>query len=639
MEQEKRLGHKSGRVIALCSNICYNPTCMERFKEELSKVPEKPGVYIMRDEEDGVLYVGKAVVLKNRLRSYFQNIPHSQRITVMISKIHRFEYILCDSEYEALLLENNLIKKYKPKYNVLLKDDKGFPYIKVTVNERFPRVMLARKIEKDGAKYFGPYFSGWTVEQTLEAIKNILPLRPCKKKITEKTHDRPCLNYHIGLCRGACCGKISEQEYQILVDQVLDFLSGKQDAVAGKLREMMEAAASKLEFELAAAYRQRLKALERLQEKQKISLLSEDDFDAVAVARNQVDACVQIFFIRGGKVLGREYFIFEGAGEEAPGEVLTAFIQQFYNEHQYVPPKVYVGDALEGETLSGWLTELRGRKCEILQPQRGDKRKICDLVRENAALALLNREKSMMTGTGGEAEYKTLSRLQEIYDLPVLPERIESYDISNLGDSEINASMVVFVGGKPAKSEYRLFKMKQVKQQSDTDSMEETLTRRFTRYQEGSKGFEVLPDLLLIDGGIGQVGAVRGVLGKMSIHIPVIGMVKDDRHRSRALLGEVDGQYREFNLKDDPGIWRLVTAVQNETHRVAVSYNRKLTEKRYRRTALDEIKGLGDKRKLELLRYFGSIAKIREASVEALMQVPGFGRKIAELIYNHFHKE
>ncbi|MBR5279740.1 MAG: excinuclease ABC subunit UvrC [Clostridia bacterium] len=612
---------------------------MERFKEELSKVPEKPGVYLMRDEEDGVLYVGKAVVLKNRLRSYFQNIPHSQRITVMISKIHHFEYIVCDSEYEALLLENNLIKKYKPKYNVLLKDDKGFPYIKVTVQERFPRVMLARKIEKDGAKYFGPYFSGWTVQQTLEAIKNILPLRPCKKRITEKTNDRPCLNYHIGLCRGACCGKIPEKEYKILVDQVLDFLSGKQEAVAGELRRMMEDAASRLEFELAAAYRERLKALERLQEKQKISLLSEDDFDAVAVARNQVDACVQIFFVRGGKVLGREYFIFEGAGEEAPEEILTAFIQQFYNEHQYVPPKVYVSESMEGEALSGWLTQLRGRKCEIVHPQRGDKRKICDLVRENAEIALLNREKSMVTGAAGDGEYRTLARLQEIYDLPKLPERIESYDISNLGDSEINASMVVFVGGKPAKSEYRLFKMKQVTAQSDTDSMAETLTRRFARYQEGSKGFEVLPDLLLIDGGLGQMSAVAGVLGKMNLNIPMLGMVKDDRHRSRALLGEVDGQYREFILKDDPGIWRLVTAVQNETHRVAVSYNRKLTSKRYRRTALDEIKGLGDKRKLDLLRHFGSIAKIREASVEDFMQVQGFGQKIAEIVYGHFHKE
>ncbi len=612
---------------------------MERFREELAKVPEKPGVYIMRDEEDGVLYVGKAVVLKNRLRSYFQNTPHSQRITVMISKIHRFEYIVCDSEYEALLLENNLIKKYKPKYNVLLKDDKGFPYIKVTVGERFPRVMLARKIEKDGAKYFGPYFSGWTVQQTLEAIKNILPLRPCKKKIPKNPHDRPCLNYHIGLCKGACCGKISEQEYQVLVDQVLDFLSGKQEAVASQLRHMMEDAATRLEFELAAAYRERLKALERLQEKQKISLLSEDDFDAVAVARNQVDACVQIFFVRGGKVLGREYFIFEGAGEEAPGEILTAFIQQFYNEHQYVPPKVYVGETLEAETLSGWLTELRGRKCEVLYPQRGDKRKICNLVRENAEIALLNREKSIMTGISGDAEYKTLSRLQEIYDLPVFPERIESYDISNLGDSEINASMVVFVGGKPAKSEYRLFKMKQVKTQSDTDSMEETLTRRFTRYQEGSKGFEVLPDLLLIDGGVGQMSAVSNVLGKMNINIPMLGMVKDDRHRSRALLGTVGGQYREFNLKEDPGIWRLITAVQNETHRVAVSYNRKLTSMRYRRTALDEIKGLGDKRKLDLLRHFGSIAKIREASQEELMRVPGLGKKIAETVYQHFRGE
>lgn len=620
---------------------------MERFKEELAKVPEKPGVYIMRDKEDGVLYVGKAVILKNRLRSYFQNTPHSGRITVMISKIARFEYIVCDSEYEALLLENNLIKKHKPKYNVLLKDDKGFPYIKVTLNERFPRVMLARKIEKDGARYFGPYFSGWTVQQTLDAIKSILPLRPCKKKIPENPHDRPCLNYHIGLCRGACCGNISEKEYGVLVNGVLDFLSGRQGAVETEIRRMMEEAAEKLEFELAAAYRERLKALERLQEKQKISLLSEDDFDVIAAARNQVDACVQIFFVRGGKVLGREYFIFEGAGDAEPSEVAEAFIKQFYNEHQFIPPKIYVDEGMgDAEALSQWLTELRGRKCEILNPQRGDRRRLCELVRQNAEIALANREKAAVTGNGGEQELKVLTHIQEIFELPTIPGRIESYDISNLGDSEINASMVVFVNGKPSRQDYRLFKMKQVKARSDTDSMEETLTRRFTRYQEGGKGFEIKPDLLLIDGGLGQVNAVRAVLGKMSLNIPVIGMVKDDRHRSRALLGPVgevlpgpvaQHQCREFLLKNDAGIWRFITAVQNETHRVAVSYNRKLTEQRYRRTALDEIKGIGEKRKLELLRHFGSIAKIREATVEELTKVAGFGLKYAEIVYRHFH--
>ncbi len=620
---------------------------MERFKEDLAKVPEQPGVYIMRDSEDGVLYVGKAVVLKNRLRSYFQNIPHSGRITVMISKIARFEYIVCDSEYEALLLENNLIKKYKPKYNVLLKDDKGFPYIKVTVQERFPRVMLARKIEKDGARYFGPYFSGWTVQQTLEAIKNILPLRPCKKKIPEHPNDRPCLNYHIGLCRGACCGAISEADYQILVQGVLDFLEGRQEAVAGELKRMMEEAARKLEFELAAAYRERLKALERLQEKQKISLLSEDDFDVIGAAKNQVDACVQIFFVRGGKVLGREYFIFGGAADADLPEVTASFMKQFYNEHQFIPPKVYVdGQLEEGEAFSQWLSTLRGRKCELLYPQRGDRRKLCDLVVQNAQIALANREKSAVTGAGGEQELKILAHIQEIFELPTIPGRIEAYDISNLGDSEINASMVVFVGGKPARQDYRLFKMKQVTARSDTDSMEETLTRRFTRYREGSKGFAEKPDLLLIDGGLGQINAVRTVLGKMNLNIPVIGMVKDDHHRSRSLLGPVGDvapgpvaqyQCREFLLKNDPDIWRFVTAVQNETHRVAVSYNRKLTEKRYRRTALDEIQGIGTKRTMALLRHFGSIAKIREATVDQLKSVPGLGPKYADIVYAHFH--
>ena len=663
----------------------------EKFRDELSRVPEKPGVYIMHDQADKILYVGKAIVLKNRLKSYFSETPHSARITSMISQIHRFEYIVCDSEMEALLLENNLIKKHKPKYNVLLKDDKGYPYIKVTLGERFPRVVLARKIEKDGAKYFGPYFSGYTVKQLLETLESIVPLRTCRKKfgprpeagahVAELT-DRPCLNYHIGRCRGVCAGRITDKEYDEMVSLAVDFLSGNTKEAEARLRDNMMAAAEKLEFEAAAEYRERLKALAALRERQKTSLIGDDDFDAVAAAKNSVDACVQVFFVRSGKVLGREFFIFDGAADASDGELIEAFLKGFYNENQFIPPKIYIDAPLEEETdeteagsdvndidpppvnapdhtnaalLEQALGNLRGGKVHIIVPVKGEKKKICALVRENAAQALENREKAALTGKPSERETRALAHIQEIFGLSELPGRIESYDISNQGDSEINASMVVFIGGKPAKSEYRLFKMKRVTTRSDTDSMIETMERRIRRLLDGSEGFRQKPDLILADGGIGQVNAIVSVLRDNNLAIPVLGMVKDDRHRSRALCGprnygedveQSGGQLPltrdnsvEFDLRSDPDIWRFITTVQDETHRVAVGYNRKLTEKRYKKSALDDIPGVGEKLKLTLYKAFGSIAAIREASVEELTKVPGIGKAKAEQIYRALRGE
>ena len=703
----------------------------EKFREELARVPEKPGVYIMHDADNGILYVGKAIVLRNRLKSYFADIPHSARITAMISHIDHFEYIVCDSELEALLLENNLIKKYKPKYNVLLKDDKGYPYIKVTLNEHFPRVILARRIEKDGGRYFGPYFSAFTVKQLLETIEGIVPLRTCSRKIdpaswadepTDKdisavmTGDRPqsdrsrsdspktgarfrpCLNYYMGRCRGACAGKISEREYDEMVELALDFLAGNTKAAERRLRDNMLAASEQLDFEQAAMYRDRLKALEQLKEQQKTSLLNDDNFDAVAVAKNSVDACVEVFFVRSGKVTGRDFFVFDGAADASDGELLEAFIKGFYNENQYIPPKIYLDAPLdeefggqpetgvkpetgnESETpddtsilpttalLEQALSELRGAKVHMFVPRIGDKKKICRLARENAIQVLENREKAALAGKPSERETRALAHIQEFYGLGALPGRIEAYDISNQGDSEINASMVVFVGGKPSKADYRLFKMKRAKERSDTDSMTETLERRLKRYVEGSRGFEVLPDLILADGGLGQVNAIIDVLHKFQINIPVLGMVKDDRHRSRALIGYVGDNYtgdrpssepssgassepsaacrqqllthansREFDLRSDTDVWRFITSVQDEAHRVAVSYNRKLTEKRYTRSSLDALPGVGEKRKLLLYKEFGSIAGVNSASVEDLSRVPGIGRKLAESIYAALH--
>ncbi len=635
----------------------------------MSRVPEKPGVYIMHDKNDGVLYVGKAIVLKNRLKSYFSSSPHSARITSMISRIERFEYIVCGSELEALLLENNLIKKYKPKYNVLLKDDKGYPYIKVTLGERFPRAMLARQIDKDGARYFGPYFSGFTVKQVLETLEGIVPLRTCRKKFPKDgiLADRPCLNYHMGHCRGVCAGRISDEEYGEMVDLALDFLSGDTAEAEKRLKASMLEASENLEFEQAAVFRNRLKALAQIKEKQKTSLLSNEDFDAIAAARNSVDACVQIFFIRGGRMLGREFFIFDGAADASEAELTEAFIRHFYNENQFIPSKIYIDAALEDETdeagnttvttsslIERSLEAMCGHRVRLIVPVIGEKKKMCLMVRENAAQALENREKAAVSGKPSEREARALSHIQEIFSLPKLPVRIESYDVSNQGDSEINGSMVVFVGGKPSRTDYRLFKMKLVKQRSDTDSMTEMLDRRLKRYAENSRGFDTLPDLILADGGITQVNAVIDVLRKYGITVPVLGMVKDDRHRSRALAGpesfgiQHDGNgplpltradSTEFDLRSDPDIWRFITAVQDETHRVAVTYNRKLTGKRYTKSALDDIPGVGKKRKMDLFRHFGSIAAVKNASVEELSAVDGVGRKRAEMIYSALHPD
>lgn len=624
----------------------------DTIREDLKRLPEKPGVYIMRNDEDTVLYVGKARILKNRVRSYFQNTPHSDRITVMISQIDHFEYIVCDSEYEALLLENNLIKKYKPKYNVLLKDDKGFPYIKVTVSEPFPRVLLARSVQKDGGKYFGPYHSTWAVNTTLDAIKNILPLRPCNKNIRPGCADRPCLNYHIGLCKGPCCGKISEADYAAMTEDVLSFLNGHIGELEKKLHGKMLKAAEELDFEQAAVYREKIKAIRLIEEKQKIVSVSEDDFDAAAIEKNDVDACLQVFFVRGGNVVGREFFLFEGAAADSDEAIMWSFIKQFYAENYVIPPKIYIQCPLdaagqeEKEFLQNWLTGLRGAKCEIVIPQRGSKKKLVEMVKMNAGIALANKASSL---SGNGREQKALEILQDVLSLDRVPARIEAYDISNTGDSEINASLIVFVNGLPYKKAYKKYIMKEVQQRNDVGSMQEVLRRRFTAYEEKREGFETLPDLILVDGGAGQVAAAEAVLQEKKLRLPVYGMVKDDKHRTRSLIGASFGSntpvignrssYQEFVLKEHVELWRLISAIQNEAHRFAIQQNRKMTQKRYRLSELDNIPSVGEKRKFALLKHFGSLAAIRKATAEQLAEVKGISPASAANIYAYFHKE
>ncbi len=600
-------------------------------KEELKRVPEKPGVYLMHDRQGTVIYVGKAVNLKNRLSSYFRKTGHNQRITNMIALIDYFEYIVTDNEYEALVLECNLIKKYNPKYNVLLKDDKGFPYIKVTLNEEYPRVMLARKTEKDGSKYYGPFYSAEAVYKTIDMLRRVFPLRLCDKMTASGKNQRVCLNYHIGLCCGPCQKKISRNEYMSYVKGVCDFLGGKSEGVKAEIKKEMETAAKELNFELAAKLRDRLNILDRISQEQKVEKISGGDCDVISVAKNNVNACIQVFFVRGGKILGREFYIFENAGEEEETSLIQTFINQFYFRERIIPSKIYTDPEMpENDRIltEKMLSNLSDRKCAIINAKRGEMRKISMMVRNNAAITLLNYESK---GNNIKVQdLKSLEMLRKLLDLPQVPRRIEAYDISNLGNSEINASMVVFIDGKPSGKDYKRFKMKNILQQNDVGSMEETLTRRFNRYLAGDKGFEEKPDLLLIDGGMGQIQAVNGVLLRLGIDVPVWGMVKDDRHRTRALVSHQG----RFELKQEPDLWHFISSIQDETHRVALQYNRKLTEKRYRKSILDQVPGVGEKRKISLLKYFGTYAAMRKATVEELAKAPGMSKKAAEAVYN-----
>ncbi|MBQ8165142.1 MAG: excinuclease ABC subunit UvrC [Clostridia bacterium] len=606
------------------------------IEAELAKLPEKPGVYLMHDKNGTVIYVGKAVILKNRVKSYFRKNNRTERIAQMISNIKYFEYIITSSEYEALMLECNLIKKYRPKYNVLLKDDKGYPYIKVSVNEDYPRMSLAHKPIKDGSKYFGPYFSSWVVNTTLDTLKNIFPLRTCNKTKMEVKGARPCLNYHIGLCPAPCAALIDKVEYRKTVNMACDFLSGKSEHIVKHLREEMKEKAERLEFEKAAVLREKIKALESVLEKQKITLSTNDDFDVAAVACSDVDACLQIFFVRGGRITGRDFFIFEGQGTADQAEIMTSFIKQFYNENSFIPSAFYSQNDLpenEKTLLSEYLTECSGHKVNLIVPQRGERKGIADMAYDNALLALKNY--SVRKNTESGSDFKVLEKLAEVTGLDVLPVRIEAYDISNQGNSEIDASMVVFDSGKPYKKDYRHFQIKGLEVRNDVASMEEVLDRRFARLEKREKGFERKPDLLLIDGGITQLGAAIKVMEKYGIFIPVFGMVKDNHHRSRGLMS-VDGM--EFRLEKDVDVWRFITAIQNEAHRFAIEYNRKLTEKRYKKSELDGIPKIGEKKKLILIKALGSVSKIKQADLDKLKSIEGLGSSAAESVYSYFHK-
>ena len=550
------------------------------IQEHLKQLPAEPGVYLMKDKFDNIIYVGKAKILKNRVRQYFQSSKnHSSKVKSMVKNIDKFEYIITDSELEALILECNLIKKYKPKYNVLLRDDKTYPYIKVTTNEDFPRVLKVRKVIKDKAKYFGPYTNTTAVNDTLDIIKNIYPIRTCNIDIERaiKTNMRPCLNLHIKRCVGPCTGNVTKEEYNKMIEEIILFLSGKEEKLIDILKEKMNKCAMDFNFEEAAIYRDKIKSLEDMMEKQKIDTSTSDlNQDVIAMARAHDEACVQVFFVRNGKIVGREHFILEGVMDSTRESILGSFVKQFYMEQEYVPKEIIIEDEIEDSfILSEWLSSKKGQKVTIRVPQKGEKKSLIEMVRKNAIEYL--EKFSDMNKRKYEKSIGALEELKQILNLDNIPKRIESFDISNIQGVDSIGSMVVFTNGKKDKKEYRRYKIKTVIGPNDYDSMAEIVERRL-KYGD-------FPDLMLLDGGKGQVSAVKKVLNKYNVEIPLWGMYKDDKHRTKGLIS----QEKEIELDRTSNLYRFVASIQEEVHNYAISYHRSLRNKSLTKSELDDI--------------------------------------------------
>lgn len=599
------------------------------IQEQLKKLPAEPGVYLMKDKDDQIIYVGKAISLKNRVRQYFQSSKnHSSKVKSMVKNINSFEYIITDSELEALILECNLIKKYRPKYNVLLRDDKTYPYIKVTVNEDYPRILKVRRVLKDKAKYFGPYTNVEAVNDTLEVIRNIYPIRTCSIDIDRaiKNNIRPCLNFHIKKCVGPCTGNVSKEEYNKMIEEILLFLSGKEEKLIEILKEKMNKCSMEFNFEEAAIYRDKIINLQEMMQKQKIDVSTDDiNQDIIAMAYNDEEACVQSFFIRHGKIVGREHFILEGVMDITKESILGSFVKQFYMNAEYIPKEIIIECEIEDQViLEEWLSNIKGQKVSIRVPQKGDKKSLIQLVKKNAMEYLekfsnLNKRKF-------ERSEGALIELAEVLGLSEPPRRIESYDISNIQGVDSIGVMVVFTNGIKDKKEYRRYKIKTVEGPNDYDSMAEILERRI---QKGN-----FADLILLDGGKGQVSAVKKVFEKYGIDIPLWGMYKDDKHRTKGLINAT----KEIELDRTSNLYRFVASIQEEVHNYAISYHRSLRNKSLTKSTLDDIPGVGEKRKKALLSHFKRIEEIKNASEEELSQVEGLNRRVAESIYNYFRK-
>jgi len=604
---------------------------MFQIEEELKKLPGKPGVYLMHDEKDNIIYVGKAISLKNRVRQYFQTSRNKgAKIERMVSQIARFEYIVTDSELEALVLECNLIKEHRPKYNTMLMDDKGYPFIKVTVEEPFPRVLLARDMKRDKSKYFGPYTSAGAVKDTIELIRKLYHIRNCRRNLPKDIgKERPCLNYHIGQCDAPCQGYISEEKYRESMEQVLRFLGGHFDDVIQTLEKKMQDAAEELQFEKAAEYRELLKSVQQISQKQKITSSNGADRDIVAVVKDQEDAVVQIFFIRGGRLIGRDHFFLQNATEETESALITDFIKQFYTGTPFVPAEIMLSHVpQEQEIIEEWLTERRGHRVHIRIPQKGQKEKLVELAAKNAKM-VLDTDKERLKREEG----RTIGAVKEIAHLLGLPElvRMEAFDISNTSGFASVGSMIVYEKGKPKRNAYRKFKIKSVQGPDDYASMEEVLTRRFMHSDED--GFGDYPDLILMDGGKGQVNIALEVLERLGISIPVCGMVKDDKHRTRGLYFE----NQEIPIDRHSEGFKLITRIQDEAHRFAIEYHRKLRGQGQVHSVLDEIPGIGPARRKVLMKHFTGTEDIRKATVEELAALPSMNEKAANEVYRFFH--
>ncbi|MDP4182486.1 MAG: excinuclease ABC subunit UvrC [Bacillota bacterium] len=611
---------------------------MFNIQEELKKMPDKPGVYIMKDENGEIIYIGKAVILKNRVRQYFQSSSNmAPKVKAMVARIAEFEYIVTHSELEALILECNLIKKHKPKYNILLKDDKNYPYIKVTMNEEYPRALMTRRLEKDGAKYFGPYSNVTAVKETIDLLKKLFPIKVCNKVFPRDIgKDRPCLNYYIYQCLGPCQGNVSKDDYRALMKDICNFLGGKHNEVISKLEDQMNELAENLNFEKAANLRDKIRGLRHISEKQKVLSTTMEDQDVIAFAKSETDSCIQVFFIRGGKLLGREHFIFEGVGEVEDKELISSFVKQFYGASSFIPSEIILQEDIdEINIIERWLTEKRSGRVYIKVPKKGEKHQLIEMVSQNALIAL-NQFKDKIAREDAISK-DGLKGLAGLLNLKEPPGRIEAYDISNTGTSEIVASMIVFEKGVPANREYRRFKIKSIVDQNDYGSMQEVIFRRFKHREKEAENqknkFSKMPDLILIDGGLGHINAVNAVMKEIGVAVPTFGMVKDDKHRTRALVSTNE----EINFDGDLNAFRLVTAIQNEAHRFAVDYNKKLREMRYKKSELDEIGGIGPRRKKALIKHFGSVNKIKAAGIDDLQAVEGITASVALKIYEHFH--
>lgn len=611
------------------------------IEDELKKLPGKPGVYIMHGEKDEIIYVGKAVSLKNRVRQYFQSSRNKgAKIEQMVTHITRFEYIVTDSELEALVLECNLIKEHRPKYNTMLKDDKTYPFIKVTVNEPYPRVLFSRTMKKDKAKYFGPYTSSTAVKDVIELVRKIYMVRSCNRSLPRDCgKERPCLYYHMKQCTAPCQGNVSEEAYKQNIGQVLHFLNGNFQETIDQLTEKMMAASEDMRFEDAAGYRDLINSIRRIGERQKITTYGEEDRDIIAVAMDESedlreqDAVVQVFFMRGGRLIGRDHFFLRVARGDTKAQVLSSFLKQFYAGTPFIPAEIMMQTEIEdGEIIEDWLTARRKQRVHIRVPKKGTKEKLVELAKENAWMVLSKDRERIKREEG-----RTIGAVKEIEDWLGLKDivRMEAYDISNISGFESVGSMVVYEKGKPKRSDYRKFKIKWVQGPNDYASMEEVLTRRFTHESKGEyDSFSILPDLILMDGGRGQVNIARKVLGELGIDIPVCGMVKDDNHRTRGVyFNNV-----EIPIDTSGEGFHLVTRIQDEAHRFAIEYHRSLRSKEQVHSVLDDIPGIGETRRKALMRRFRSVENIRDASVEELSQTESMNAQSAEAVYQFFHR-